>query len=340
MTKVFIISNESIQKDKDNFYCDNIDLKSIPEGLNNNIVSVDLLARNSKFTRSKKIKIDNIYIGHNIFSYIAKLLKSFKKKNNYLIISISPYTFVAVVFLKLFNKKNYVYLRSDGYKEYKSIFGFCGSIIYHFMFYIVSRFSSLIACRKHLLRGKLGKIVNPSQLNKKWFEENKITETNKIKLLYVGRVRIEKGIYSLIDMIKGTNIKLTIVTAEKNIILKKLNSNINLISFENYHDSIIEFYDNHNILILPSYTEAHPQVLDEALARVRPVIIFKEIEHVIRNRKGVFACDRSLVSLKETIDYILKNYPHIQNEIKKNILPTKSEFIKEIKNIILSETNE
>ena len=46
---------------------------------------------------------------------------------------------------------------------------------------------------------------------------------------------------------------------------------------ENKNDSIIEAYDDHNVFILPSFTEAHPQVLDESLARLRPVIIFPEI---------------------------------------------------------------
>ena len=30
-----IISNEKIFKDDDNFFCDNIEMKSLPEGLNN-----------------------------------------------------------------------------------------------------------------------------------------------------------------------------------------------------------------------------------------------------------------------------------------------------------------
>ena len=42
----------------------------------------------------------------------------------------------------------------------------------------------------------------------------------------------------------------------------------------------MKFYDDHNIFILPSFTEAHPQVLDEALSRFRPVIVFSEISHV------------------------------------------------------------
>ena len=116
---------------------------------------------------------------------------------------------------------------------------------------------------------------------------------------------------------------------------KKKNKNVSLISFENYNDAIIKLYDEHSIFILPSYTEGHPQVLDEALARQRPVIIFEDIAHVIRNRKGIFVSKRNIKSLEETIEFIIGNYSNIKEELKANILPTKKNFINELKKIIL-----
>ena len=85
---------------------------------------------------------------------------------------------------------------------------------------------------------------------------------------------------------------------------------------------------------MPSYTEAHPQVLDEALARCRPVVVFNEIAHVKRNRDGVFVCKRSLSSLNETINYIEKNYDEISKKIQKNKLPTQKKFIDELLKIL------
>ena len=64
----------------------------------------------------------------------------------------------------------------------------------------------------------------------------------------------------------------------------------------------------------------------ESLARLRPVIIFKEIKHVKLNFKGVFVCDRKSFSLDKKINYILNNYRKIQKEMKKNILPSKKNF--------------
>ena len=62
-----------------------------------------------------------------------------------------------------------------------------------------------------------------------------------MSLLYVGRLRVEKGIFSLLKIIDNTNLELTIITSEKKISLENKNNNISLISYENYNDSIIKF---------------------------------------------------------------------------------------------------
>jgi glycosyltransferase involved in cell wall biosynthesis len=97
---------------------------------------------------------------------------------------------------------------------------------------------------------------------------------------------------------------------------------------------LIQIYDTHDILILPSYTEAHPKVLDEALSRLRPVIIFDDIKHVINGRLGVFPSKRDPDKLKETIYLIMNNYHGIINDIKKNKLPTKEIFLNNLADII------
>ena len=334
-SKIFIITNESIyiNENKD-YFCDNIDLKSIPENLNK-FSEVNIIGRNSKKKRSKKIELKNIKISSNIIQYLLNLYKTLRDKDvKYLIISLSPYTFIASILLKVFFKKHFIYLRSDGFEEYKAIFGKIGFFLYFFIFKIGIINSNLIACREHLLRRNEGSLVNPSQLKDKWFQNINTSKPASFDLLYVGRLRVEKGIFSLIKIIENTNLKLTIVTPEKEIFLDKNYDNIKLISFDNYKDAIIEFYDKSSILILPSYTEAHPQVLDEALARCRPVVVFNEIAHVKRNRDGVFVCKRSLSSLNETINYIEKNYDEISKKIQKNKLPTQKKFIDELLKIL------
>ena len=332
--KLFIISNESIYNHNGNFLCDNLDLKSIPEELNKNF-EVHLIGRKSKKMRTLKIDIKNIKLISNIFSLLKILFQSTKEdRKKYLLISISPFTFLSMLILKLFGQKISLYLRSDGFKEYKSIIGFYGPAIYHFMFFFVVRLSNLIACRKHLLRGHKGEIVSPSHLNDNWLRNYSPPDLKSVKLLYIGRLKVEKGIFSLFKILENSNINLIAVTSEKEINLNKVFKNINILSFENYNDTIIKFYDENNVFILPSFTEAHPQVLDEALARQRSVIIFSEISHVVRDRKGVFTAERNLNSLNEKINYIMKNYHIIQDDLKKNRLPTKSQFINQLTQIL------
>jgi glycosyltransferase involved in cell wall biosynthesis len=150
----------------------------------------------------------------------------------------------------------------------------------------------------------------------------------------VGRIKVEKGVFSLFKIFDKMSIdaELSIVGNTKNLKLK--NKKINFFGFKNTVSALIKTYDNHNITILPSFTEAHPKVVDESLARARPVIIFEEINHIIQNKYGVFVSKRNAKSLSETIDFIMRNYSNIQENMKKNKLPTKQEFISQITQIL------
>jgi len=326
--KLFIFSNESILSHEGKFFCDNIDLKTTPEGLNKKF-EINLFGRKTKKNRSHEIKIKKTKIFSNIFSYISSVIKSTKQEDaKYLIISISPYTFIVSIFLRIFGKKPIVYLRSDGFGEYKSILGKIGPAIYYIMFSITCSISNLISCRDYILRGKKGKIINPSQLDSTWLRQPKNTEVRNFKLLYVGRFKVEKGIFSLIDLIKNKkDISLTIVGTERGVSHNSNQSNVKIFQQQSNKLKLIKYYDDNNIFILPSFTEGHPMVLLEALARRRPVIIFEDIQHVIGDKKGIFVSKRNFVNLLGTLNHIKKNYKKIQNEMRKNKLPTNKEFI-------------
>ena len=62
---------------------------------------------------------------------------------------------------------------------------------------------------------------------------------------------------------------------------------------------LIKIYDETRIFILPSYIEGFPKVISEALARLKPIIIFDDIKYVVNNRKGIFVCKRNEESLKK-----------------------------------------
>ena len=326
--KLFIFSNVSISIEDNKYYCDNLDLKSTPEGLNKKF-EVNLLGRKSFKKRSHEIKLKRIKVFTNIFSYLSEVKNATKNKDSkFLIISISPYTFLVSLFIKILGGKPIVYLRSDGYGEYKAILGKMGLLIYHFMFNITGTISNLISCRDYILHGKKGKLINPSQLDSVWLRQPKNTEVKNFKLLYVGRVRVEKGIFALSELIRNKrDIVLTIIGAEKGSSNKINQSNIKIFPTQSNKTKLIKHYDDHNIFVLPSFTEGHPMVLLEALARRRPVVIFDDIKHVIGDKKGIFITKRNFLSFLGTLNNIKKNYKKIQKDMKKNKLPTNKEFI-------------
>ncbi len=335
--KLFIFTNESISFQDGKLYCDNVDLKTTPEGLNK-VFDVNLFGRKSRKKRFHEIKIKKIKIYNNIFSYLLSVVESTKTENaKYLIISITPYTFICSVFLRLLGKKPILYLRSDGYGEYKAILGKIGPLIYHFMFNIACSISNLISCREYILRGKKGKIVSPSQLDSSWLRQPKNLEVKNFKLLYVGRFKVEKGIFSLLNLIKNKkNISLTVVGAEEGTESHLNQSNVKIYKTQTSKLKLMKFYDDHNIFVLPSYTEGHPQVILEALARRRPVIIFEDIKHVIGDKKGIFVSKRNFINFFATLNGIKKNYKKIQKDLRKNKLPIYKEFIENLGRNILS----
>ena len=331
-----IISNEKFYIKENNFYCDNVAEKTLPDGLNKTF-NIEVIARSTNLKRAHELTFKNVILFKSLIFYLLEVAKKIREKNNkFLILSISPYTFFATILFVFSGKKPFVYLRSDGYQEYKSIFGFYGPIIYSFMFNIVSKIGSFISCREYILKKNKGQVVLPSELTNNWIVNRKPVSLEKVKLLYVGRVKKEKGIFSLAEIVgdNNENVFLTIVGSTKKTINKINKKNIIIHEIINNEKQLIQLYDEHNIFVLPSYTEGYPMVVLESLARLRPIIIFREIQHIIGNKKGIFIAERNKESFFKTITYIKNNYEIIQKEIKQNQLPTKEMFLKKLENLI------
>ena len=332
--KLIIINKEKIFEKDNSFYCDNVDMKSIAEGFSKNFNTL-LIAKKTNIKRFHKINLENIEIASNIFTFLFSIFKTFKdKKINYLLISITPHTFFAYLLLFIFRKKIFVYLRSNGYEEYKAILGFIGPVIYYVMYTLVTFKSNIVTCQKRLVKNKHYNLVFPSELDSNWLKNITKPLLDKPRLLYVGRIKVEKGVFSLFKIFDEItdDVELTIVGNTED--LKTNNKKINFFGFKENISALIKTYDNHNITILPSFTEAHPKVVDESLARGRPVIIFEEINHIIQNRQGIFVSKRNAKSLSETIKFIMSNYSNIRKNMEKNILPTKQEFILQMVQIL------
>lgn len=156
-----------------------------------------------------------------------------------------------------------------------------------------------------------------------------------LKLLYLGRIKKEKGIYSLINLYQNINFSFSNILniVGPGDIIQSKNKNIIISPPLHRRNDIIKLYDNNDIFILPSFTEGSPQVLIESLSRLKPVIIFNEIKHIKKNYYGIFVARRTSESLKKIILYIRKNYENIQNRMKLNRLQTHQDFIKSLVDI-------
>ena len=339
MKDLIIINNEKVFEENKNFYCDNLDLKILPEDLNN-YYKVQYIVRSSDKKKDQKINLDNVKPSSNIFRFIYFIYKTLKLPNvSYLLISITPYTFFSFLLLFLFRKKIFIYLMSSGHEEYKYVFGGWAVWIYHFMYKIVTGNSKVIVCHERLYDKNKSQLVYISRLDDEWLTNHKEVLLDKIRFLYVGRMSPEKGIFDFIRMFEKIELRaeFSIVGNSENYNI--YNKNINFHGYVADPKSLINIYDEHNITVLPSFTEATPYVVDESLARKRPVIIFEDIDYIIRNKKGIFVSKREINSFTEKAKYIMNNYKEIQKNMEQNVLPTKKSMIKQISDIIKIENS-
>ena len=343
MDNLVVLNNEKISEKNKKFYCRNFNFKILPEGLNK-FFNVQYIARKSRTNEHHELNLQNVKIASNIIQFIYYVISTFKNKNTkYYIITITPYTFLAFLFLSLFRKKIFVYLISSGYEEWKFILGSWSVWIYHLMYSIVTSKATVIALHERLYKKNNGHVIESSTLNQEWLRDLKKPDLSKIRFLNVSRVNPEKGIFEFLEMFKELKIdaEISIIGKIKNSTLQnkfqsviKNNSNILFPGYISDRKELMKAYDNHNILILPSYTEGQPYVVDESLARRRPVLIFEDIKHIVKGRKGIFVCKRNIESLTKTVKFIIQNYSDIQKDIDQNKFPLEEDMFKQISNII------
>ncbi len=330
-----IINNEKIFIEKESFYCDNLDLKILPEELNS-YYQVQYIVRRSKRKGNQKINLRNIKITSffNLFYYIFKTFKM--KEVKYLLISVTPFTFLAFLILFLFRRKAFIYLFSNGYEEYKHILGSKFVWVYNIMFKMMTSGNEVIVCHDRLYNKKKSHLVYISRLDEEWLNNQRKVLLDKARFLYVGRMSAEKGIFEFLKMFDQLKFdaQLSIVGDVEKYNFSTNKQNISLLGYVADPKSLIKVYDDHNIMILPSFTEGTPYVVDESLSRKRPVIIFEDIKYIIRDKIGIFVSKRDIDSLSQVTKYVMDNYTEIQKNMEKNTLPTKKSMIKEIANII------
>mgnify|MGYP006107863305 CR=1 FL=1 len=343
MDNLVVLNNEKVSKDNGKFYSRNYNFKILPEGLNKHF-NVEYIVRKSINKEDHELNLEKVKVASNIIEFIYFVISTFKNKNTkYYIITISPYTFIASLFLFLFRKKVFVYLISNGYEEWKFILGSWSVWIFHIMYLIVTSNATVIALHDRLYKKKNGYVITSSALDEKWFQNFKEPKLDKVRFLNVARINPEKGIYEFLEMFKQLNInaEISIIGKTKNLkLLKKFkilienNKNIKFPGYISNRKLLIDTYDNHNILVLPSYTEGQPYIVDESLARRRPVLIFEDIAEIIKGREGIFVSKRNIDSFNDTTKFIMQNYKKIQKNIEKNKFPLESDMFKQIAEVV------
>ena len=333
MKKLIIISNDRLHFSSNTVCSDFNDTINIIESLS----KINYLNFISRKNFNKGIHEAKIF---NKSQLKISQIKSLNLKNQKIcMISITPFNYLIFMIVNFFNRriKGFVILRSDGFKEYESKFGFIGKKFYGFLFKKILKKLMPVVVTSNMTNLKSYRYLKicPSEITSLWKKNLKKPNLEKANLLYIGRIKKEKGVFSLLKIMKDLSIdfKLNIVgkNRKKNILGSR---NIKFYNETSNVKKIINFYDKNNIFILPSYTEGSPKVILESLSRLRPVIVFKEISHVKANLKGIFVSGRNAAEFQKTIKYILKNYTMIQFEIKKNKILSRKKFQSDLVKII------
>lgn len=136
---------------------------------------------------------------------------------------------------------------------------------------------------------------------------------NATKFLYVGRLTAVKNLPLLIECFNRNGLSLTIAgNGELEQSLKEIaKPNIKFIGFID-NDRLTDVYNEHDVFILPSYSEPWGLVVEEALYRGLPVIVSDVVgsgyDMVLSTGAGTSFKHDSIEDLQQSIDLVLNDY--------------------------------
>ena len=266
MKKLYLITNDKVWLSKNN-YTSNNDLNNILTCFSSNY-KICLICRRSK----KKF---NYKLDQEI--NLTKVKHIDEKKINLFMISITPFNFFIFVLLCLRNIKlnGFVYLRSDGFMEYKIKYGLIGYFFYFFMFYFIKKKLKIISCSKQFTKVNTKKIVHPSELDYNWLKKRKIKKKTNTDFLYVGRFKKEKGAIFISNIFKRDlkKYRLTMVGKEKKMINKDFYcKNIKFLGPISDTKKLIKVYDASKIFIILSRSSARESPILFNFSRISAIL--------------------------------------------------------------------
>ena len=137
------------------------------------------------------------------------------------------------------------------------------------------------------------------------------SKNNLARICFIGRLdQKQKNILSLLEAVKGLDVKLDIIGSgplEKQVISEsRLNSNIRLLGRVS-NTQLPQYLNLCSAFILPSFYEGHPKALIEAMACGLPVIATNVpgINNIIIHNETGWLCETDSDSIREAIKTVL-----------------------------------
>ena len=173
----------------------------------------------------------------------------------------------------------------------------------------------------NIVTRKNTKLISGSGVDLLRFKPLKKRITNNIKILFIGRIIADKGIYELIEAAKiikkeysnVTFILMGMLGVKNRTSIRKSEVdywvNKGIIQFIPFKDDIRKVLANSNLVVLPSYREGIPKTLIEAASMAKPLIAsdVPGCREVVKNEVNGFLCKvKNPVSLADSIRKFIK----------------------------------
>jgi glycosyltransferase involved in cell wall biosynthesis len=166
----------------------------------------------------------------------------------------------------------------------------------------------------------------------------------KLKVLYLGQVIARKGVIELtkaIEVIGTEHVRWTIVGGGDKSLLSKLDGFENVtVTGQVPRDQAAEYYQSHDVFILPTHSDGFAITQLEAMAYGLPVIASKMCGDVVVHLKtGLLLDDVSPASIVDSVQQLL-DQPELLEEFRENISQRKFRTIDDLGNDLVSLFNE
>ncbi len=200
------------------------------------------------------------------------------------------------------------------------------------------------------------KLVSGSGVDLLKFYPSNNKKTDKIKILFIGRIIADKGIYELIEaaeIIKKEYSNVTFILMgmlgvknRTSISKSEVDNWVNngVIEFIPFKEDIRSFLSDSHLVVLPSYREGTPKTLIEAASMAKPLIAtdVPGCREVVIHEVNGFLCEvKNSGSLAEAIKRFIKlDYSDkIQMGLKSRELAERKFDIKKVNNSYINELN-